>query len=245
MDVVVNSLSGRFTQETLKLLAPFGRFVEIGKHDIMNGAVAPMKQFLNNCTYRVFDLDRWWKTKNEYIDRTKEMQRAADGKNEAYNSTLQRRILKSNDFLTVTERFAKEFKEKKWVLPTEAFEAHDITMAFEKMMKGRHIGKMCVRFPPACPHAQCEVPSSITPTADSPFVVYENSASPPNIFAQNETYVLVGGTRGLGLEIAFIMALQMKNACHICLVSRSGGKTSNDLKRKLQLLKWYVPHKTV
>ena len=34
VDIVLNSLTGRFIAQSLKCLAPFGRFVEIGKADI-------------------------------------------------------------------------------------------------------------------------------------------------------------------------------------------------------------------
>lgn len=35
VDVVLNSLSGEFLTKSLALLKPFGRFIEIGKRDIM------------------------------------------------------------------------------------------------------------------------------------------------------------------------------------------------------------------
>ncbi len=34
VDIVLNSLTGRFIAQSLKCLAPFGRFVELGKSDI-------------------------------------------------------------------------------------------------------------------------------------------------------------------------------------------------------------------
>ena len=243
--MVLNSLSGRATQESLKLLASFGNFVEIGKRDIMEGKVAPMKEFLNNGSYHVFDFDRALKSKNHYIMETEQLQARADAKGEAYSKALQKRIDKSNWYITAVERLAKEFIDKGWRLPTTPFEARDIVKAFEMMMKGDHIGKMCVRFPPACPHPQVKLPSSLAPKVDTELVVYKSSTSAPELFFEDETYIIVGGTSGLGLEIGYTMALQMEHACNICLISRSGGKGSAELERKLKLLKRYVPHKNV
>ena len=49
MDVVLNSLAGEFTDASLRLLSPGGRFIEMGKTDLRDpGAIAQ--------TYRAFDL---------------------------------------------------------------------------------------------------------------------------------------------------------------------------------------------
>lgn len=58
VDVVLNSLSGETFQATLPLLAPFGRFVEIGKRDIMDNGRIPMGLFNENLTFSSVDLDR-------------------------------------------------------------------------------------------------------------------------------------------------------------------------------------------
>ncbi len=58
VDVVLNSLSGRFITQSLKCLAPFGRFVELGKSDIYRNSKLSLKRFGENMSYFVVDVDR-------------------------------------------------------------------------------------------------------------------------------------------------------------------------------------------
>ncbi|KAI6783592.1 uncharacterized protein J7T54_005621 [Emericellopsis cladophorae] len=56
VDVVLNSLSGEMFRESCNSLAPFGRFVEIGRKDLMENALMPMEFLLNNITFAYVDL---------------------------------------------------------------------------------------------------------------------------------------------------------------------------------------------
>jgi NADPH:quinone reductase-like Zn-dependent oxidoreductase len=56
VDVVLNSLSGEMFRESCNTLAPFGRFVEIGRKDLMEDALMPMEYLLNNITFAYVDL---------------------------------------------------------------------------------------------------------------------------------------------------------------------------------------------
>lgn len=58
VDVVLNSLAGRFISQSLKCLAPFGRFVEIGKADIYRNSKLNLEQLGENISYFVVDVDR-------------------------------------------------------------------------------------------------------------------------------------------------------------------------------------------
>ncbi|QCE33404.1 SDR family NAD(P)-dependent oxidoreductase [Acetobacteraceae bacterium] len=58
VDVVLNVLSGEALQATLKLMAPFGRFVEIGKRDIIEGGSLNLTPFNENLAFFSYDLDR-------------------------------------------------------------------------------------------------------------------------------------------------------------------------------------------
>ncbi|PTU21579.1 hypothetical protein P175DRAFT_0544951 [Aspergillus ochraceoroseus IBT 24754] len=51
VDVVLNSLSGEVFRESCNLVAPFGRFVEIGRKDLMDDALMPMEFLLRNVTF--------------------------------------------------------------------------------------------------------------------------------------------------------------------------------------------------
>eukprot|EP00803_Ostreobium_quekettii_P003476 evm.model.scf_39.4 EVM.evm.TU.scf_39.4 scf_39:15583-26238(-) len=243
VDVVLNSLSGHATQETMKLLAPYGRFIEIGKRDIMERHMAPMQNFLNNGSYHVYDMDRGRKAQHAFIEETLKRAAAAAAQGGSQSKDLQRRVKKMNSIVSRMSDFMTEFIEKGWIIPTKVYDAQDVTEACEKMRKGEHIGKLCVRLPPVS--SQQQGPPATALPARSGLVVYKNYMSPPDIYRHDETYIIVGGTSGLGLEIAWTMAMSMESAHHICLISRSGGKGSAELARKLGLLKRYVPHKNV
>lgn len=56
VDVVLNSLSGRLLEATWRCVAPFGRFVEIGKRDVHENAGLPMDVFRRNVSFSSIDM---------------------------------------------------------------------------------------------------------------------------------------------------------------------------------------------
>ncbi|KAK2608325.1 hypothetical protein N8I77_006943 [Diaporthe amygdali] len=56
VDVVLNCLSGRLLEATWRCLAPFGRFVEIGKRDVHENAGLPMDVFRRNVSFSSIDM---------------------------------------------------------------------------------------------------------------------------------------------------------------------------------------------
>jgi polyketide synthase 12 len=56
--VVLNSLAGPYIARSLALLAPYGRFLEIGKVDIHLDTQIGLSPFRNNLSYHAIDLDR-------------------------------------------------------------------------------------------------------------------------------------------------------------------------------------------
>jgi len=58
VDVVLNSLPGEYITRSLSILAPHGRFVEIGKTDIYQNKPLGLFPFRNNLSYFALDLDR-------------------------------------------------------------------------------------------------------------------------------------------------------------------------------------------
>ncbi|CAM2726330.1 unnamed protein product [Rotaria socialis] len=56
IDVIVNSLTGSLMQESVKLLAPRGHFVELGKRDIFDKTFLPLYHLKSDCSYHIIDL---------------------------------------------------------------------------------------------------------------------------------------------------------------------------------------------
>jgi NADPH:quinone reductase-like Zn-dependent oxidoreductase len=69
VDVIVNSLAGELLRETWECLAPFGRFVEIGKADISKNTRLDMQPFENNVTFSSVDLTKVAKFKPKLMKR--------------------------------------------------------------------------------------------------------------------------------------------------------------------------------
>jgi NADPH:quinone reductase-like Zn-dependent oxidoreductase len=76
VDVVLNSLSGKGLLASWECLAPYGRFLEIGKSDIIANNSLPMQQFLRNVTLSAFDLSTLVTQRPERLaDATKALER--------------------------------------------------------------------------------------------------------------------------------------------------------------------------
>ncbi len=58
VDIVLNSLTGNFITQSVKSLAPFGRFIEIGKADIYKNAKLSLERLGENISFHVVDVDR-------------------------------------------------------------------------------------------------------------------------------------------------------------------------------------------
>jgi len=56
VDVVLNALAGEFIEKNLSILRPFGRFIEIGKRDVLENRKLGLRPFLNNLTFTLVDL---------------------------------------------------------------------------------------------------------------------------------------------------------------------------------------------
>jgi acyl transferase domain-containing protein/NADPH:quinone reductase-like Zn-dependent oxidoreductase/acyl carrier protein len=116
IDVVLNFLSDDYFTRTLSVLAPFGRFVEIGKKDIASDRYLPLELFNKNIMFASFDLDQ------TIAQNRKLMHRLCD---EVYHY-FEKGVFKP--------------------IPTTVFPAADISAAFKLMSRSKHIGKISVRF---------------------------------------------------------------------------------------------------
>ncbi|MCJ1250982.1 hypothetical protein MMC30_008212 [Trapelia coarctata] len=59
VDVIINSLAGDSLIASWECIAPYGRFIEIGKKDIMSNSNLPMYPFRNNASFIGFDGFTW------------------------------------------------------------------------------------------------------------------------------------------------------------------------------------------
>jgi emericellamide synthase (highly reducing iterative type I polyketide synthase) len=112
VDVVLNSLGGEMFRQSCNLVAPFGRFIEIGKKDLMDDALMPMNFLLRNITFALVDL-------HAIIDSKK---------------SLARRLLQE------VVRLAADRLIRPVTITTMPIS--EIKTAFRQMQAGKHIGKI-------------------------------------------------------------------------------------------------------
>jgi NADPH:quinone reductase-like Zn-dependent oxidoreductase/acyl carrier protein len=67
VDLVLNSLAGAAIPKSLAILAPYGRFLEIGKRDIYQNARLGLAPFQKNLSYFAIDLDRITRERPEFL----------------------------------------------------------------------------------------------------------------------------------------------------------------------------------
>ncbi|KAF3398157.1 Compactin diketide synthase mokB [Penicillium rolfsii] len=172
VDVVINSLAGDLLRETWECLAPFGRFVEIGKADITKNTRLDMLPFENNVSFASVDLT----------------------KVAMHRPRLMKRLLEN-----VTELMAKEYVRP--ISPLTTYRISELETAFRTLQTGKAMGKIVV-----VPREDDYVKAVAPKTSSS-------------LLRADASYILIGGTGGLGRSIARWMS--SKGARHIVLVSRS------------------------
>ena len=118
VDAVLNSLAGEFIPKSLAVLAPFGRFLEIGKADIFKNTKIGLRLLRNNISYCVLDLTQ---------------------------HVLYKPDLVSQIFHTLAAQFAAGELQP---LPYTSFPIADVVGAFRHMAQGKHIGKNVLTFDP-------------------------------------------------------------------------------------------------
>ncbi len=116
VDAVLNSLAGEFIPKSFSVLAPFGRFLEIGKIDIYNNTRIGLEALRNNISYFVIDLAQHLEHKPDFI---------------------------GSMFAELSERFNNgDFQP----LTYKSFPIAEIVEAFRFMAQGKHVGKNVLSF---------------------------------------------------------------------------------------------------
>lgn len=118
VDIVLNSLAGEPMQRSLECLAPFGRFVELGKRDYLEGTRLDLRPFLRNLSYHGLDLDQY-------------VAHAAAGAGQ-----------------TMRDIAAAFADGRLRGLPITVFGAADVEEGFQHMLASHHTGKIVVTPPP-------------------------------------------------------------------------------------------------
>ncbi len=114
VDVLLNSLPGEYISKGLDIVAPYGRYLEIGKVDVYNDSPIGMKALRKNISFSVLDLAAMGQERPELLGKL-----------------LSQLVVKFNE-------------RKLQPLPLTAFPISKIADAVRYMSQARHIGKVVV-----------------------------------------------------------------------------------------------------
>ncbi|EEU43720.1 uncharacterized protein NECHADRAFT_106259 [Fusarium vanettenii 77-13-4] len=114
VDVVLNSLAGEALRQSWLCVAPFGRFIELGKRDMYDNTDLDMLPFATNITFSGVDL---LMINNDYPLRFQQIMR------------------------NVVSLMNKGVAQP---LPLTRFSLENITAAFRTMQSGKHMGKLVI-----------------------------------------------------------------------------------------------------
>ncbi len=173
VDVVLNSLAGDVLRATWECIAHFGRFIEIGKRDILANSGLDMAVFEHNALFASVDLTV------VAMERPLVMKRVLD-----------------DVFKLLGEGLIKP------IAPITTFPISNIEAAFRTLQSGKAHGKILVTAGPD----------------DMVKATYSDKTF-DNIFRGDATYIIVGGTGGIGRSLTKWMV--NKGAKNIAVVSRS------------------------
>ncbi|KAK6356052.1 hypothetical protein TWF718_000426 [Orbilia javanica] len=118
VDVVLNSLTGDLLHASWRCCGPFGRFIEIGKKDLVESGLLQMEQFLKSTTYTAFDMS--------------ELYNSPDPAHHMIWSTVMRKGIE----------LYRQNKVK--ISPLEVFDIEDLPNAFRRFGSRNRIGKVVV-----------------------------------------------------------------------------------------------------
>ncbi|GKZ24039.1 type I Iterative Polyketide synthase (PKS) [Aspergillus brasiliensis] len=118
VDIVLNSLVGKLLHTSWECVAPFGRFVEIGKRDFLGHGQLAMAPFIQNRSYFGFDLFQLAKEKSPEYYLAKQ----------SFEDWYARGYIKP-------------------IRPATIYDAAKVTDAFRYMQQGTHMGKILIRMP--------------------------------------------------------------------------------------------------
>ena len=208
VDIILNSLSGEFITESCRCLATFGRFVEIGKNDILGRSKLDMGIFNGSTSFIALDLSKLY-----------ELDKVAIGE------LLQKMIDMLSD------------GSLKRASPVHVRTFGETADAFRYMSTGKHIGKMVLDMGGHADlkvSASNFLNHSITDCYASKVTLPEYGLQSVQ---SSSTYIISGGLGGLGREICRWMASR-DDAVTLVVLSRSKtvSVTAQNLTTELQKL---------
>lgn len=166
------------------LIAEFGRFIEIGKKDVLDNSHLSMRNFYRNVTFTCVDLDQY------FVKRPKALKECL------------------TEIVDLLER-----KAIGPIQPVTKLPVSDVVSGLRKLQSGNNIGKIVVILGPS-DKVMAESPSPLR--------------KPGKILQANATYLITGGTGGIGRSL--VPWMLENGAANVILLGRSGASNPDVAK---------------
>ena len=177
VDVVLNSLAGEGLKASWRCIAPLGRFVEIGKADLVQNSYLEMKKFLGSVTFACVDLTV-----------------VAEYKPQIFNKLLTE-VIELYQINAISE-----------VAPITSFGMSEVQDAMRLMQGGKHMGKIIIQSQAdeivKVSSTSCVAKDSMLRHAIQTLPPIVNMA----IAHEDASFLITGGTGGLGRSLAYWLA---------------------------------------
>ena len=182
VDFVINSLSGESLIASWECIASYGRFVEIGKRDIMSNSSLPMFSFQKNATFMGFDASTWQEEKPVEAKR---------------------------DLGILVSLFANgTFHTPR---PLHVYSVSNVEQVFRLMQDGKTAGKIVLEVTPDAEVPVSYISRHLSYQLTSPEQTILRT-KPSFLLSSNATYVIAGGLGGLGRTMTrWMVARNAKN----------------------------------
>ncbi|KAG8405408.1 Type I Iterative PKS [Metarhizium acridum] len=189
VDVIVNSLSGNLLQESWTLMAGFGRFIELGKKDLLQNSHLAMRPFDRNATFSSVDLRSYMKQRPDELKQT---------------------LLELTDLLNRNVIVP--------IRPVTLLPVSELASGLRRLQSGKNMGKIVITMG----RRDAVLAECLSPL---------RPLSAPPLLSPDATYVITGGTGGIGLSLGPWMV--ENGARHVVLLGRSGDSRP-EVKKVLQ-----------
>jgi acyl transferase domain-containing protein/phospholipid N-methyltransferase len=141
VDIVLNSLAGEAIAKSLEVLRPFGRFLEIGKRDLLQNSRLGLRPFEKCLSFNAIDIDQL---------------------------LLHDPVLSRSLFRELLEQFESGALHP---LPFRVFPIHRAVEAFRHLQQSRHIGKVVISLEDPEITIEMPMPEAVQFKADASYLI--------------------------------------------------------------------------
>lgn len=138
VDVILSSSAGDMMHETWRCIAPLGRFIDVGRTDVLGGGKLGLDVFKRNAVFASFDIGVLYRQKPDMIERYNFFPLPVAWQGERWLTTSNR-LMKELDGLLCDGTIGP-------IEPTTTYDISQLESAMTSFSKSLHTGKIVITF---------------------------------------------------------------------------------------------------